>query len=152
MDRLNRQYDRLTSNVEDENLGPLEATIANITREIGSKVHESKELQRQWIVIQMELVTLQNENNALAEKIQRLKSEKTVYTEKRKRLEQKLEQQHRFIKGLNSAISKMHTEMTRLNELISWNSALPTEPANKPSTSTRAWATRSSRCATATRR
>ena len=130
VDRLNRQYDRLTSNVEEENLGPLEATIANITREIGSKVHESKELQRQWIVIQMELVTLQNENNALAEKIQRLKSEKTVYTEKRKRLEQKLEQQHRFIKGLNSAISKMHTEMTRLNELISKNSELQAELAN----------------------
>ena len=130
VDRLNRQYDRLTSNVEDENLGPLEATIANISREIGTKVHESKELQRQWIVIQMELVTLQNENNALAERIQRLKSEKTVYTEKRKRLEQKLEQQQRFIKGLNSAISKMHTEMTRLNQLISKNSELQAELAN----------------------
>ena len=47
VDRLNRPHDRLTSNVKDENLGPLAATIANITREIGSKVHESKELQRQ---------------------------------------------------------------------------------------------------------
>jgi len=33
LDRLNKKYEQLVSNMEDENTGPLEATIKNIKKE-----------------------------------------------------------------------------------------------------------------------
>lgn len=49
VDRLNRKYDQLTSGVEDENLGPLEATIKNLGKSIQQTERSNTELQRQWI-------------------------------------------------------------------------------------------------------
>ncbi len=45
VDRLNRKYDALTSGQEEENLGPLEATIKNLTKDISRKEKESGEMQ-----------------------------------------------------------------------------------------------------------
>eukprot|EP00976_Prorocentrum_cordatum_P002561 49789-Prorocentrum_minimum.AAC.3 len=56
--------------MEDANTGPLEATIANVTREIANKVVEGKELQRRWVGFQVELVALVNENNHMEETVQ----------------------------------------------------------------------------------
>lgn len=70
VDRLNKAYDKLTAAVVDENMGPLEATIANITKEIVAKSAEAKDLQRAWVTCQTELVGLINDNNGLAEKVQ----------------------------------------------------------------------------------
>lgn len=58
VDILNKQYERLTANQTEENMGPLEATIHNLTREIGRKGTEGKELQRRWVGFQSELVTI----------------------------------------------------------------------------------------------
>eukprot|EP00899_Mesostigma_viride_P013156 jgi/Mesvir1/21841/Mv04224-RA.1 len=124
VDLLNRQYDKLTSNARDENLGPLEATIVNVTREIAAKGKESKEQQRAWVRFQTELVSLQAENNALAERVQRLKAEHTVLTQKRSRLDAQYGAQEKEIKELDKAVDKLHAEVARLNELISKNTAL----------------------------
>jgi hypothetical protein len=44
---------------EAVNTGPLEATVASLSREIESKGTEGRELQRRWINRQTELVALQ---------------------------------------------------------------------------------------------
>lgn len=70
VDRLNKAYEKLMASVVDENMGPLEATIANISKEVVAKTAEAKDLQRAWVTCQTELVALTNENNGLAEKVQ----------------------------------------------------------------------------------
>jgi len=124
VDRLNRQYDKLTANMEDENTGPLEATISNLTREIANKGQEGKDLQRRWIGFQTELVALVNENNGLAETVQRLKSEHTVLLQRRARLDSQYDMHQKEIKELDSNVSHMHTDMQRLNTLIAKNANL----------------------------
>eukprot|EP00958_Prasinococcus_capsulatus_P004436 scaffold412_cov388-Prasinococcus_capsulatus_cf.AAC.10 len=124
VDRLNRQYDKITANMEDENTGPLEATIANLTKEVNSKQDEGQKLQRQWIGFQTELVDVVGQNNAVAEQVQQLKCEHAVLLQKRSRLDGQLHQHQQEIKHLNIQISSMHNEMTRLNKQIARNSTL----------------------------
>jgi predicted RNase H-like nuclease (RuvC/YqgF family) len=58
VDRLNKKYDSLMSNMKDENMGPLEATIHNLSNEISKKGRECSELQYYWLRSQTELVNL----------------------------------------------------------------------------------------------
>lgn len=130
VDRLNRQYDKLTANMEDENTGPLEATISNLLREINNKGVEGKDLQRRWVGFQTELVSLINENNGLAETVQRLKSEHTVLLQKRVRLDKQYEGHQKEIKELDTSVQHMHTDLQRLNTLIAKHSSLQEVLAN----------------------
>ena len=130
MDKLNRQFEKLTANMTDEETGPLEATIANLKREITAKEGEGRDMQRMWVNYQTELVGLINDNNSLAEKIQRLKSETTVLTQKRGRLDQQQQQQDRQIKELESGMAQMRQDMSRLHALIAKNSDLQALLAN----------------------
>lgn len=124
MDILNKQYDRLTANMEDENVGPLEATIKNLQKEITQKAVEGKALQRRWIQFQTQLVAVVHENNALEEKTTRQKSEHTVVQHKRARMERQYEAAVKDIRELETAMARMQNEMTRINELIAKNSEL----------------------------
>lgn len=54
-----RRYERMADLSEGEEVGPLEATIKNLGKEIDGKGGESKDLQRRWISCQTELVGLQ---------------------------------------------------------------------------------------------
>merc|ERR1719353_429068 len=56
VDRLNRKFETLTSGMEDENTGPLEATIKNLKKEITTAQDENTELQRNWLADQTTLV------------------------------------------------------------------------------------------------
>lgn len=58
VDRLNKKLDQLQSNMKEENMGPLEATIHNLTNEIAKKTKENSELQYYWLRSQTELVNL----------------------------------------------------------------------------------------------
>ncbi|KAG2423494.1 hypothetical protein HXX76_015242 [Chlamydomonas incerta] len=124
IDILNRRYERmLEQRGSGEETGPLEATIKNLGREIETKGAESKELQRRWIGYQQELVGLQNENGAMTETLARLRAEHTVLFQKKRRLEQQLEGQDKAIKGLTSAMGRLHVDLTRVNGLIASNAA-----------------------------
>lgn len=133
VDRLNRQYEKLTANTEEEggrSNGPLEATIVNLQREIGTKDQESAELQRRWVGFQTELVALVTKNNSLTERVARQKSERTVLEQRRARLDSKYAQNRREIHELERSMSAMHTDMTRLNTLISKNTSLQGQLTN----------------------
>lgn len=68
VDLLNKQFERLTKGNVEESLGPLESTIASLGKQIAGQNGEGKELQRRWVQLQTELVTLVAETNALTEK------------------------------------------------------------------------------------
>eukprot|EP00455_Lapot_gusevi_P048339 TRINITY_DN6659_c0_g3_i1.p1 TRINITY_DN6659_c0_g3~~TRINITY_DN6659_c0_g3_i1.p1 ORF type:complete len:906 (-),score=334.81 TRINITY_DN6659_c0_g3_i1:228-2891(-) len=128
--RLNRKYDSLVSNMEDENTGPLEATIKNLTKEIASKVQECDEMQRNWIKGQTELVDLMNQTNQQQEKVSELSATKTILGQKRMRVETQYQNQLSEVKELTSAVRGMRYDMARLNELIAKNVALQEELNN----------------------
>ena len=124
VDRLNREFEKKTGRMEDENTGPLEATIKNMHREIEVKGRESKDLQRRWVGFQTELVSLVNDNNNMTEKVQRLKAEKTILGQRRVRLNHNFHRQREEIKELDKAVDNMHKDMTRINTLIAKNTNL----------------------------
>ena len=49
--------------------GPLEATIANLTREIAQRTEEGHALKVQWLTLQRELLALTASNGAAAEQL-----------------------------------------------------------------------------------
>eukprot|EP00898_Chlorokybus_atmophyticus_P004526 jgi/Chlat1/5074/Chrsp33S08960 len=125
VDRLNRLYDKMTSNMTEENMGPLEATAANISRDITRKDAESRELQRRWVRLQTELVTLAAEQATTADRVRRLRSEHTVLGQKRVRLDAQHEANAKEVRGLDVAV-----DLGRLNEMIAKNGALQAGLAN----------------------
>ena len=66
--------------------GPLEATIANLQRELAARATASRELQRRWISVQGALVGLQAENAELAEAVAAMRAQQAVMQQKRARL------------------------------------------------------------------
>jgi len=130
VDLLNRKYERLTANMEDENTGPLEATINNLNREINQKNLESKELQRHWLNYQSELVQLMADNTKLEETVARLKSEYNVISQRCQRVDRQYEQRMKEVKEMDSSMNRMHNDLSRLNANIARNSELQETLAN----------------------
>lgn len=67
--------------------GPLEATIANLQREITAKEAAGREVQRRWIVVQGQLVAAQADNAEQAEVVAAQRAQQAVLQQKRARLE-----------------------------------------------------------------
>lgn len=74
------------SNIQDENTGPLEATIHNLNNEIAAKRRDCADLQHYWLRAQTELVGLSKNHQELLAVISELKSRYTVMTQKQLRL------------------------------------------------------------------
>ncbi len=130
--RLNKKYEQITSNKEvDENTGPLEATIKNISKEIMQRVKESAELQKEWIKSQTELVTCVSDTAAEQSAVAELSARETILSQKRNRLRASTGSHIEEIKSLHLAIRTMQNDMVRLNELIAKNTALHQTLANQ---------------------
>lgn len=128
--RLNRKYEQLTAGQEEENTGPLEATIKNLTKEIISETKQSQDRQREWIKIQTDLVSLVGETNAQAEKLQELQSKASVLESRRMRLNLQCKRQRDETKEVEDGIRAMQVELIKLNEMISKNTKLMEDLAN----------------------
>lgn len=72
VDRLNRKFEKLTAGKEDENLGPLEAVIANLQKQITGTQKEAEELQQRWLSDQTMLVDTVNTVEQKAEKLREM--------------------------------------------------------------------------------
>jgi chromosome segregation ATPase len=69
VDRLNRKYEKMLDGVEDEeSMGPLEASIKNIKKEIVKEDDEAETLQRLWLKDQTLLVQTASESDVITEK------------------------------------------------------------------------------------
>jgi chromosome segregation ATPase len=99
-----------------ENLGPLEATISHVTKELETKATEGKEMQRRWVGFQVELVALVADNNGLSEAVQRLKSERTVMTQRRNRLNEQYDAAQRYESSLGDAESSLGDAKSSLGD------------------------------------
>ena len=124
VDRLNRKYEQLTANVVDENMGPLEATIKNLGKNIQACKAESEELQRRWLKQQTVLVEASNDTDNKQAKVREENSQLMLLNQKRLRMDSAIKTQRNEIEALRKNIDGMHNETVRINKLISKNEAL----------------------------
>eukprot|EP00756_Hemistasia_phaeocysticola_P034682 Hpha_TRINITY_DN16537_c0_g10::TRINITY_DN16537_c0_g10_i1::g.136605::m.136605 len=127
LDQLNRQYDSIMSQqgADDggEGVGPLEATINNLSKSITAKSAENDVLQRDWIKAQTELVNTKTKSGQLAEAISELKAQSTILTQKRTRLTNNARTQAEEIRSLDKQMEAMHLLQRKLNDLLARNSS-----------------------------
>jgi len=124
LDALNRQFDAIIAsqgNEEGEHVGPLEATINNLSKSITQKSSENDALQRDWIRLQTELVSCKNTGHQLTESIRELRAQCTILTQKRNRMLSATKQQRQEIADLERTTQAMHLEMKKLNTLAHRN-------------------------------
>lgn len=82
VDRLNKKYEKIVDMAGgEENLGPLESTIRNIVKENTSLTAESKELERDWLMRQTEMVAVTVETDKINEENVELQSRVTILTQ-----------------------------------------------------------------------
>jgi chromosome segregation ATPase len=133
LDSLNRQFDAIIAaqgNEEGEHVGPLEATINNLSKSITQKSSENDALQRDWIRLQTELVNCKNYGNQLSESIRELRAQCTILTQKRNRMLTATKQQREEIVDLERTTQAMHLDMKKLNTLAHRNNQTQEELAN----------------------
>ncbi|DAZ94275.1 TPA: hypothetical protein N0F65_010872 [Lagenidium giganteum] len=130
LDRLNKKYEQLVSKMEDENTGPLEATIKNLTKATAQVRNQNLEKQKEWLQTQTALVYLSAESQEVSEKNQELKSKTSVLEQKQLRLQNDFDKLKKDIKELRAAINGMHSDTVKLNDLIAKNTSRQAELLN----------------------
>lgn len=118
-DRLNRKLEIMMANQDEpECLGPLEATIKNLSKESAALSTQNRELERTWLKIQTEFVQVVNEMEQETTTVHELTSTETILQQKKKRLDNRIHAQSAELKDLENRIQRMHNDMHKLNGLI----------------------------------
>ena len=82
VDRLNKKYEKIVELAGgEENLGPLENTIRNIQKETHSLQDDCKELEREWLKRQTEMVAVVAESEKISDENTELQSRVTILTQ-----------------------------------------------------------------------
>jgi len=119
--RLNKKYEQLVANKQDENTGPLEATIKNLNKEISAVVSEMGDLSREWIKSQTMLVQLVSDTTQETQAVKELSAKQTVLTQRKIRLANSYIQHMNDVKELGGQVKQLHTELAKINVLIAKN-------------------------------
>eukprot|EP01059_Diplonema_ambulator_P009430 TRINITY_DN19294_c0_g1_i3.p1 TRINITY_DN19294_c0_g1~~TRINITY_DN19294_c0_g1_i3.p1 ORF type:complete len:938 (+),score=464.52 TRINITY_DN19294_c0_g1_i3:134-2815(+) len=134
LDQLNRQYDAIMGQQGNEEggegVGPLEATINNLSKSITARSLENDSLQRDWIRAQTELVNTKTKASELGKAIQELKAQSTILTQKRMKLTSNAKQQGKEIRKLDEQMESMHLLQRKLNDLLAKNAETQGQLAN----------------------
>lgn len=83
VDLLNKKYDQLMAKNQDESVGPLEATIHNMSKLLQQKEKECTELSQFWLRSQNELVAMTKRTAEVADETQDLRMRLTVLNRKK---------------------------------------------------------------------
>jgi chromosome segregation ATPase len=136
---LNRKYEKLleahqkAGGGEGPLLGPLEATIKALKKEIADLADEAVQLQREWLRDQTALVDTTAETEDILERNNEARAKVTVLGEKKLRAAKKVATAEAEIKRLTATDTSLQTDMARLNELLGKNGKMAEEliEANK---------------------
>jgi chromosome segregation ATPase len=122
VDRLNKKYEKIIEMAGgEENLGPLESTIRNISRETATLQDECKELEREWLRRQTEMVSVVAESESVSEENVELQSRVTILSQQQLRLLRDLKDMQ--IEARQAQLSNVDSQkdVSKLNALISLN-------------------------------
>lgn len=93
-----------------------------MNKSISAKEKDAQNLQREWIRLQSELVSMNNELNGLAEDLHKAHSEYVVLEQKKRRMESSITEHNSAISRLDKGINGFHLDMQRMNEKIAQRS------------------------------
>jgi len=138
LDLLNRKLKQLTDGEQDqESVGPLEATIRNLTNAIKAREKECNQLSQYWLRSQNELVILSKEISDINEETQDLKMKQTVLSRKKMVINSiylinlttlgSFESEEKQIKEYQSNIRKLQNDMVKINILLSKQSSIQSQ-------------------------
>ncbi len=77
------KYEIIYISIQEEYVGPMEATINNLVKAVSQKEKEYYEMQQLWIRSQTDLIKLSKKNVKMSEEIQDLKMRSTILDRKR---------------------------------------------------------------------
>ena len=129
--RLNRKFEQLNANKQDENTGPLEATIKNLRKEMTAISNSSGEMQREWIKTQTELVTLATQTAGEQDVVKEARAKETILVQRSLRFTRNIEAEMQEIKSLKASIKTMHSDLAKLNQLVAKNTKMQEDVANE---------------------
>jgi coiled-coil domain-containing protein 40 len=122
VDRLNKKYDKMVEATGgEENLGPLENIVKNLMKEIDEIQENNKELEREWLKKQTEMVSVTSLSDEIHERNNELKSRFTVLTQQQLRLVKDLNNLKHEVKNQFTSNSEMQKDISKLNHLINAN-------------------------------
>ena len=130
--KLNREYNKMVEDCEDEEpTGPLESTIKSLSKEIERETSDIRALQREWLMRQTELIKTISKTNAIQEKDSESTSRLGILRQKLLRLVQEIHTNEASMKSIDYKTRGLHTDITRLNDLIEQNTRRQSEYENK---------------------
>lgn len=118
LDRLNKKYEQIVAKLEDENTGPLEATIKNLALETAALRARNADKQRAWLATQTALVSLAADAQELSERNQERTSRTSVLEQKQLRLSREVAALQQDAKQIRLALLGLHADTSKLNELL----------------------------------
>ena len=122
VDRLNKKYEKMTEGAGgEENLGPMENTIKNLDKNTASTLDECKDLERDWLRKQTELVNATTEGDVINEANNELTARVTILTQQQLRLTNNLKTLQQEVKEADKTSHLLTKDVAKLNVLISAN-------------------------------
>lgn len=122
VDRLNKKYDKMVeANGGGENLGPLENVLKNLEKEIDIVTNECKELEREWLKKQTEMVDITSESDKLMDENHELQARVTILSQQQLRVIKNLKQLKNDVSSANHSNNDLQKDIAKLNNLISLN-------------------------------
>ncbi|ORZ41356.1 hypothetical protein BCR44DRAFT_1494866 [Catenaria anguillulae PL171] len=118
IDLLNKKLNQILQDSSDEAIGPLEATIHNLSKSIAAKEKECWDLQHFWLRTQNDLVAASKKASEMTEQISTLKMRHTILTRKRAMINQEFDAEEAEIKVHNRSIKALQNDMIKMNTLL----------------------------------
>jgi chromosome segregation ATPase len=123
IDKLNRKYQKILEGAEEgEPVGPLEATIKNLSKKVDEQEAHASQAQKDIDANETALIDVVTELELIHDRITMMQAKLNVLNHKRLRLEQETHTNEVTTTSLRVNIQRMHTCMPRLNDLIKQNS------------------------------
>lgn len=122
VDRLNKKYEKMVETAGgEENLGPLENTIRMLKKSTEDVSDECKELERDWLKKQTELVSVTAESENIHEKNNETQARITILTQQQVRLSKDLRSCKSEVKVGTQLLADLQKDVAKLNALINEN-------------------------------
>ena len=130
--KLNRDYNKIVEERDgEEPLGPLEATIKALSAEIEQETNEIQSLQKEWLLRQTDLIKTISKTNSIQEKDSASIARLDILRQKQLRLVQEIHTNEASLKSIEYKSRGLHSDMTRLNDLIEQNARRKADYENK---------------------
>ncbi|KND03997.1 uncharacterized protein SPPG_01445 [Spizellomyces punctatus DAOM BR117] len=118
MDLLNKKYDQLTAKNLDESVGPLEATIHNLSKLVQQKEKECSQLSQFWLRSQNELVVMTKRTGEVSDETQDLRMRLTVLSRKKMVVNNAFDTELKEIREHQRNIRQLQNDMVKINTLL----------------------------------